>query len=106
MYGTIARMKGKPGALELFRLQESRRRPEGILGTYIFQMDGDPPEFWAVVVFQDRESYQKNAQSPEQDREYRALRALLLEEPEWHDGEIVFDGFQFKQKERSYVGAE
>jgi hypothetical protein len=106
MYGTIARMKGKPGALELFRRQENQRRPAGIQGTYIFQMDADPEEFWAVVVFKDRESYQANAESPEQDREYRELRQLLLEEPEWHDGEIVFDGFQFRQKERSYVGAE
>jgi hypothetical protein len=92
MYGTIARMKGGSNALELFKQQESDRRPDGIIGTYIFESD-QPDEFWAVVVFENKETYLANAQSFEQDREYRELRSRLRADPEWHDGEIVFSSF-------------
>jgi hypothetical protein len=39
-------------------------------------------------VFEDRGSYEKNADDPKQHERYLEYRDLLEEEPEWHDGEI------------------
>jgi hypothetical protein len=41
------------------------------------------------VVFESKEAYVRNAESPKQDAEYRKLRALLEADPEWHDGTLV-----------------
>ena len=90
MYGTIARMKTKPGALELLKKLEMRQ-PKGFIGSYIYQMDADPNELWMVVMFESKQAYLENADSPEQDKEYRQLRELLREDPIWNDGEVVFE---------------
>ena len=52
-------------------------------------MDGDPGEIFLVAVFASREAYWANAQSPEQNERFHELRALLVADPEWHDGEII-----------------
>ena len=49
----------------------------------------DPGELFLVAIFESRQAYWANAQSPEQDRRYLELRALLDSDPEWHDGEII-----------------
>jgi quinol monooxygenase YgiN len=90
MYGTIARMKVKKGALEELRKMETGRQADGVMGSLVFQSDGEADELWMVAIFRDKESYFANADSPEQDEEYNRLRALLTADPEWHDGEIVF----------------
>jgi heme-degrading monooxygenase HmoA len=90
MYGTIAKLKTKDGAVDEIRMLETMRRPVGYMGTFVFQSDEDPHEVWMVAIFDSRESYGENARSPEQDEEFRELRKNLTEEPEWHDGEIVF----------------
>jgi hypothetical protein len=53
-------------------------------------MDADPNEFIMAVVFTDKESYVKNANSPEQNARYEEFEALLEGPPEWNDGEVVF----------------
>ncbi|HEV2236833.1 MAG TPA: hypothetical protein VGR57_09270, partial [Ktedonobacterales bacterium] len=58
--------------------------------TYVYQMDAEPNTYYMTVVFESRESYQANAQSPEQDARYQALLALLESPPEWHDGTIIY----------------
>lgn len=92
MYGTIARMRLKGGGQE--RVFEEMRRFEGLnvpgyVGTYIYQADKDPNEFWMAVMFQDRESYHRNAKDPAQHERYLRYREFLDQDPEWHDGEIV-----------------
>ncbi|MBK9093643.1 MAG: hypothetical protein IPM84_12905 [Anaerolineae bacterium] len=52
-------------------------------------MDADPGELFLVAVFESKEAYWANAQSPEQSERFMQLRALLLADPEWHDGAIV-----------------
>jgi quinol monooxygenase YgiN len=93
MYGTVARMVAKPGGeaalMDLLR-QFDQRKPQGALGVYTYRMDSDPNEFYLVAVFRDRESYVTNAESPEQDAEYRKMRDLLMADPEWHDGEMAY----------------
>lgn len=90
MYGTIARMQAKPGALKALREMESRK-PKGMLATYVFQMDQNPNELWMAVVFESKEAYRANADSPKQNSEFLNLMENLIKEPEWHDGEIVLE---------------
>ncbi len=92
MYGTVARMRIKPG-MEV-KLKEDMARYEGLkipgfVSTVVYRMDNDPNEIYMAVVFKDKASYAANARDPKQDERYRTMRALLAADPEWHDGEII-----------------
>jgi quinol monooxygenase YgiN len=92
MYGTVARMRIKPGQAEAAQafMQQSESRPvPGAVAVYVYQMDADPNEFYMAVVFESKAAYVANANSPEQDAEYRQTLTFLDGPPEWHDGEIV-----------------
>ena len=92
MYGTIARITVKPGSethLAGLGEQYDQYRIPGHIATYVYRMDDNPSEYWLAVVFDSKESYRANAESPEQDARYQDLRALLTGDPEWHDGEVV-----------------
>lgn len=93
MYGTVARMRAKPGMqpqlADQMREFEAAHVP-GTRAVYIYRMDANPNEYYIAVVFDSREAYVANANSPEQDARYRKLVALLDSEPEWHDGAIVY----------------
>jgi antibiotic biosynthesis monooxygenase (ABM) superfamily enzyme len=93
MYGTIARVRVKPGMedkfMEMFHHFEELDVP-GYLGTYCYRMDVDSHEFYMAVAFKDKETYVKNADSQEQDARYKEMAELFEGEPEWHDGEIVY----------------
>jgi heme-degrading monooxygenase HmoA len=95
MYGTVARMRVKPGSeeqlMQQFREFESLNVP-GFVNTYVYRMDAGANEYYMAVVFDSKESYWANARSPEQDARYRQMAALFDGEPEWHDGEIVAAG--------------
>ena len=93
MYGTVARMKVKPGMMD--KLRETSMNAEqmnipGLVNTYVYQMDADPNTLILAVVFTDKEAYMKNAASPEQNQRYEQMVALLEGPPEWNDGEIVY----------------
>ena len=92
MYGTVARLRIKPGAEQ--RLAEElaafgARRVPGFVAEYVCRMASDPGEYSLAAVFAGEGAYRANAASPEQDAQYRRLLALCEGEPEWHDGEIV-----------------
>lgn len=90
MYGTIARVKIDPVKLdELKALGRRMGVAPGQIARYVFRMDADPGELYLIAVFESREAYWANAQSPEQHQRYQELRALMSADPEWHDGEIV-----------------
>ncbi len=90
MYGTIARVKIDPTKIEeLKALGDSMGTAPGQVARYVYQMDADPGVLFLVAVFASMEAYWANAQSPEQHERFSQLRALLLEDPEWHDGAIV-----------------
>lgn len=94
MYGTIARMRIKQGAEDEFerlsREFESERGPSGgWIATAVYRSNDDPQEVWMAVVFRDRESYESNAASPEQNEMYDQMRDLMESDPEWHDGEVI-----------------
>jgi quinol monooxygenase YgiN len=89
MYGTVARMRVKQenrDKLEaVFRDQD--RPMKGFVGTYVLT-ENDSENIWVLAVFEDRATYDANADDPAQHEQYERYRALLEEEPEWHDGEI------------------
>jgi heme-degrading monooxygenase HmoA len=93
MYGTIARFTLKPGTAQEFgrvaAAQDLAPIP-GYVSTVVYHSDTNPDECWLVVAFTDRESYMKNAASPEQNERYQQLVPFFARDPEWHDGEIVY----------------
>lgn len=96
MYGTIARMKAEKGALQELKNMGTGHQPAGFIGSYVFKSDKDPNELWLVAIFKDKETYVANANSLEQDKEFRNLMRFLKSEPDWHDGEIVFENIAGK----------
>ena len=95
MYGTVARLQVKPGMesklKEVSRTAEEAHIP-GHVATYVYRMDSNPNEYYLAVIFTSKETYQANAESPEQDARYREMLALLGQEPAWHDGEVIYAG--------------
>jgi len=93
MYGTVARMRVKAGMMDAMReMSESygTNQPPGFVSQYVYQMDKDANEVYVVVMFESREAYMANADSPEQNERYMQMREMLDGDPEWHDGEIIF----------------
>ncbi len=91
-YGTVAKFKVQPGKLdELRKTMESEEMGaiSGLVSTLVYQMDRDSSELYIAVIFESKDAYVKNAESPEQDARYQKLRALLERDPEWNDGIII-----------------
>lgn len=92
MYGTVARLRVKPGAESQLQQQmkdfEAVKVP-GFVTTYVYRMDADPNDYYMAVIFDSKDAYEANAKSPEQDVRYREMLKSLQGEPEWHDGEII-----------------
>ena len=90
MYGTVARCVVKPENRAALRktLEPGPDGPQaGFITAYtLFENDSDTA--WLFAVFEDRASYDKNADDPRQNEQYVAYRALMEQDPEWHDGEI------------------
>lgn len=92
MYGTVARMKFKPGSFE--KMQDlmkgfEERQVKGFLFNAVLRSKADPDEVWLVVGFEDEASYRANADDPETDRMAQGYQPLMAAPPDWHDGEIV-----------------
>ena len=93
MYGTIATLRCKPGGEQWVRawMDVQSRRPTmaGWVSTTVYKSDADPLLLWIAVVFESREAYRANAETPTQDQLYRQMLSGLEEPPTWHDGEII-----------------
>ena len=92
MYGSVFKIQMKPGSYAAVRElldRETRDRPPmaGFVRAYELRESDDV--MWVTVVFESEDLYRKNAADPEQDKWYRELRAHLVADPEWHDGEIT-----------------
>lgn len=94
MYGTVARTRVRPEnrdrLREVMQRQLGQREVKGYVTSYMLY-ENDSDAAWLVAVFEDRATYEANADDPAQDAEYREFRALMEEDPEWHDGEIEQD---------------
>jgi quinol monooxygenase YgiN len=92
MYGTIAHFRIKPGTRDDFvKMMDSFGGTliSGWKADYYFQMDNDAEKFYLVAIFNDKQSYDANADSPEQHERYLKFRSFLVADPEWNDGHIV-----------------
>lgn len=89
MFGSIFRMQVQPGKKQdlINEMMDESRTPPGMRAAYLYDSGGD--EVWGVAIFDDEKSYRANAESPDQDKEYQRMRALLASDPEWHDGTIT-----------------
>jgi signal transduction histidine kinase len=88
----VARMRLKPGTGQRFAddlAEYPNLRIPGFVSIMMYRSDRDPDEYFVVVAFADKESYDANARDPEQDRRYERVRDLRAADPEWHDGEII-----------------
>ena len=94
MYGTVGNIRVKDGhGDELFAMMEkweSERgaKVKGNLGGYLVRLDRDSQEMIMVAVFEDKATYEANADDPEQDQWYQEMRQHLEADPQWNDGEI------------------
>lgn len=94
MYGTVAKFKVKPGQEQklkevMVKQASAGMEMKGFIGELVYKLDRNPNEYLIAVVFEDRDSYQANANDPAQHRRYLEYRELLETDPEWNDGEIV-----------------
>jgi Antibiotic biosynthesis monooxygenase. len=91
VYGTVAKMKLKPGAEEkIMQLMEgSQAGRDGHVATYVFKSDADPNVHFVSTIYESKSAYKKFADSPEQDKRFHQMRELLAADPEWHDGEVI-----------------
>ncbi|HEX8732644.1 MAG TPA: antibiotic biosynthesis monooxygenase [Ktedonobacterales bacterium] len=92
MYGTVARVRVRPGGVERLKAlsqQFMARNVPGHVMTLVYQMDDDPQSVWLAVAFDSKASYVANAESPAQNDWYEQMSRELEAAPEWHDGEIV-----------------
>ncbi len=92
MYGTVARLRLKPGMeaqMRAFNEEENALGIPGYLAMYVYRMDQDPNEYYMAVIFESKDAYVANANSPDQHQRYLRVLEMLEGEPEWHDGEIV-----------------
>ena len=91
MYGTVAKLRVKADR-EADLVTHLNQYRGGLAGGFVASAlyradDGDG--HWLAVVFESKQAYESNADSPEQDARYRELRELLDADPEWHDGEVL-----------------
>jgi quinol monooxygenase YgiN len=92
MFGTVARMRCKPGGHQWVRAWvdvQTRRGMAGWISTSVYQSESDPSLIWLTVVFESREAYVANANTPVQDQLYHQMLSALEEPPEWSDGELM-----------------
>jgi heme-degrading monooxygenase HmoA len=80
---------GMESELEAVNREMDAVQIPGHVATYVYQMDRDSREFFLAVVFESREAYHANANSPEQHQRFMRLMQVLEGEPEWNDGVIV-----------------
>lgn len=92
MFGTVAKMKLKPGAYEKMRALVQgfeERQVNGFVFNAVYRSKSDPDEIWITTAFEDEASYRANAEDPETDRMAKQYFELMAAPPEWHDGEVV-----------------
>ena len=91
MYGTVAKLRVKADREADFVAHLDQYRnglAPGFVASALYKAD-DGGGYWLAVVFESKEAYERNADSPEQNDRFRQMREMLDSDPEWHDGEVL-----------------
>ena len=88
MYGSIFNLKIKPGHQQDL-LDSLNVTPPGAVAWYVMQPDDTSKDLIGVAIFERKEAYQANAESPEQHDRFMKAMAYLEEEPKWTDGKYI-----------------
>ena len=95
MYGTIGIFRINPGSEEAAASymngwwKERAPKVKGAIAGSLHRNGANPSEFILSVVFESKEAYEANAATPEQDKWYQGLRAMLSADPRWMDGDVL-----------------
>ena len=90
MYGTIFAMEVKEGHKQaLLGEFNNQGDPNGMVAWLIMQPDNDDTHMKGFAVFKDKETYQANANNPEQHTRFVRIMEHLVGEPSWTDGEYI-----------------
>jgi hypothetical protein len=92
MYGTVGRAHIRPDNKEKFieaLTDPSYGEVPGFRRGYLMFPENRENEVLIVAVFEDSDSYWRNADDPAQNERYLRYRALLEDDPEWSDGEWI-----------------
>lgn len=94
-HATFWRMKVKPGQVDALKALMGDSGMEAEMKSRGWEMDitgvskNNPNEVWGAVLWDTSERYYANANSPEQNGSYEKMRALLTEDPEWFDCDLL-----------------
>ena len=89
MYGTIFNLNIKAGHDEkLLAALEAMSKPEGMVAWFVMNPD-DRDEWMGVAIFESKDAYVSNANSPEQNKSFQQMMEHLESEPTWTDGTYV-----------------
>ena len=92
MYGTLGRMKVKPGKVEdvigYLKNPPSGDARKGYRGAYLLVAEEDG-EVVVAVMYEDKDAYFAMVHDPATEANYPKLLELLEDEPSWTDGEWI-----------------
>ena len=92
---TFWKMKTLPGKIDEIRQimssteDQARIKAAGWQMTVIGMRKDNPDEIWGMVTWDSSDRYYKNAESPDQDKDFQQMRKLLTADPEWFDCDVV-----------------
>ena len=89
MYGTIFNLVVKPGHEQNLLQTMRRSTPKGMVAWFLMRPDDENADLIGVAVFESKDAYIANANSPEQHEAFTQMMNHLSSEPIWTDGTYV-----------------
>jgi quinol monooxygenase YgiN len=93
MFGTVAKLKFKPGMMKKFmeeNLEQYENPNSGSLAVFAFDTLDEPNTALLVAVSESEEAYKKNADDPKTHERFMKMMEYLESEPEWNDGHVIY----------------
>lgn len=93
MFGTVAKMKFKPGMMKKFmeeNIEDYDTPDSGGVAVFAINTTNHPDVAYLVAISESEEAYRKNAGDPRTHERFMKMMEYLESEPEWHDGHVVY----------------
>jgi quinol monooxygenase YgiN len=91
MYGTVGRLRIKPGHLDaLTRVIRELEGLPGVRAMSIVAKNDSPADYCWTIVWDDEQAHDAVNARPEADDRYERLLATLDGDPEWHSGDMGY----------------